>query len=200
MKTLLLALAVVAAFSPWPAHANQITYTAVLNGANEAPPTGSPATGLATVIFDDLALTLDVSASFQDLVAPSTAAHIHCCTMTPGTGTAGVATLLPAFPGFPLGATSGSFDAVLDLLSAASYNPAFVTANGGVPAAEMALVNGISAGEAYFNIHSSTFPGGELRGFLTPVETSVPEPGTLSLLGIGVLFLVGTYRSRARIR
>jgi CHRD domain/PEP-CTERM motif len=199
MKTLVLAMTVVVAFFPRPARANMITYTAILNAANEAPPNASPATGLATVIFDDLALTLDITASFQDLTTPSTAAHIHCCTTTPGTGTAGVATLVPAFPNFPLGATSGSFNAVLDLLSTTSYNPAFVTANSNsVATAEMVLVNGIAAGQAYFNIHTSQNPGGEIRGFLTPA-TSVPEPGTLSLLGIGALFVMRSYRSRTRI-
>ena len=32
------------------------------------------------------------------LITPSTAAHIHCCTTTPG-----VATTVPVFPGFPIG-------------------------------------------------------------------------------------------------
>ena len=38
-------------------------------------------------------------------------------------------------------------------------------------------------GQTYLNIHSSTFPNGEIRGFLTPV----PEPATMLLVG-GVLF------------
>src|ERR1700732_86713 len=43
---------------------------------------------------------------------------------------AGGATTVPAFSGFPLGVTSGTYDHVLDLTSASSYNPAFVTMQG----------------------------------------------------------------------
>jgi hypothetical protein len=42
-----------------------------------------------------------------------------------------VATTLPTFAGFPLGVTSGTYINTLDLTLASSYNPAFVTANGG---------------------------------------------------------------------
>jgi hypothetical protein len=38
------------------------------------------------------------------------------------------------------------------------------------------------SGGAHFNIHTSQFPGGEIRGFLQ----AVPEPGTLALLAAGL--------------
>jgi hypothetical protein len=53
------------------------------------------------------------------------------------------------------------------MLDLSSYNPAFVSANGGTAAsAEAALFAGIMAGHAYLNIHTTTFPGGEIEGFL----------------------------------
>jgi hypothetical protein len=201
MKALLIILTAMLASCPTAAQATAITYTAILNGPSEAPPNTSPATGAATVIFDDVSFTLEVKADFAGLLGTTTASHIHCCTATSGTGTAGVATLLPAFPDFPLGVTSGSFDSVLNLLSASAYNPAFVTANGGsVALAEMTLVNSLAAGTTYFNIHTTSFPGGEIRGFLQPVATAVPEPATWSLVAIGALVGARRWRSRARNR
>ena len=200
MKTLLFVLIALMALAPTTAHATPITYTAVLNGPSEAPPNASPGTGFATVIFDDTAFTLEVIASFQGLVGLTSASHIHCCTSSPGTGTAGVATVVPAFPGFPFNVMSGNLDTILNLLSASAYNPAFVTANGSsVALAELALTNGLAAGDAYFNIHTSTFPGGEIRGFLQPAQaTPVPEPGTMSLIGIGALFAARAIPERWR--
>jgi len=40
-----------------------------------------------------------------------------------------------------------------------------MSGHGGTAAgAEAALVGGLAAGQAYFNIHTSPFPGGEIRG------------------------------------
>ena len=126
------------AFAAMPsatAQAGTITYTAVLTGPNEAPPNASPGTGFATVVYDDIAHTLLVSATFQDLIGTTTAAHIHAATTAAGTGTAGVATTVPTFVGFPLGVTSGVYLNKLDLTLASSWNPSFVTAHGGTPGA-----------------------------------------------------------------
>ncbi|HXA63941.1 MAG TPA: CHRD domain-containing protein [Bryobacteraceae bacterium] len=167
-----------------------ITYVATLNGPNEG--TTSPGTGTGLVIIDTTVNTLFVMESFSGLVAPTTASHIHCCTGTPLTGTAGVATQVPSFSGFPLGVTSGSFNQTFDLTLASSWNPAFVSAHGGTPAgAEATLAAGLAAGDAYLNIHTTLFPGGEIEGFLTP---QVPEPGTFGLALVGVAGLLAWRR------
>jgi hypothetical protein len=164
-----------------PAQAAIITYQAVLSGANENLPTGSPATGLAVVIVDDVVNLMEVQVTFAGLTTPNTAAHIHCCALPPNN--AGVATVTPTFTGFPGGTTAGSYDHFFNLLDAASYNPAFVTAQGGLANARAALLNGLANNMAYLNIHTTAFGGGEIRGFLTP---AVPEPVSLSLLGLGL--------------
>jgi uncharacterized protein (TIGR03382 family) len=167
-----------------PAGASVITYAANLNGPSESPPNASPGIGITTVVVDTVANTMHVHLDFSGLVAPTTASHIHAATAVPGVGTAGVATQTPSFVGFPLGVTSGTFDNTLDMTLASSYNPAYITANGGTPAsAEAALFQAIADGRSYLNIHSTSFPSGEIRGFLTPI----PGPGAAAMLGLGVL-------------
>src|SRR5262245_43392129 len=51
---------------------------------------------------------IQILASFFGLTAPDTASHIHCCQTMPGTNV-GVATTVPAFAGFPLGMTQGTY-------------------------------------------------------------------------------------------
>ena len=77
---------------------------------------------------------------------------------------------------------------------ASSYRAAYLAGFGGSTAlAEAALAQAAADGTAYFNIHTTLFPGGEIRGFLQPV----PEPGSsIVLLGIGVAGLVARRRRR----
>jgi hypothetical protein len=174
--------------------ANTITYTAVLNGAGDG--TTSPGTGSATVVYDSTANTLFVDVSFSGLEAGTTASHIHCCTTLPGTGTAGVATQTPTFINFPLGVTSGTYTNTFDLGLASSYNPAFVSANGGtVSSAEAVFLAGLASDKTYLNIHTTMFPGGEINGFLVQ-QSTVPEPGGLGLVGMMVGGAVQLWRRR----
>jgi len=186
-RVLVSAVFLLAAVVSTQATASIITYGAFLSGSAESPPNASPGTGFAIVVIDDVLNTMHVHVEFTGLVANTTASHIHAATAVAGTGTAGVATTTPTFAGFPLGVTSGVYDNTLDLTLASSYNPAYVTANGGTTAsAETALLAAIAGGKAYLNIHTaapSGFPGGEIRGFLTPT----PEPASISVWGLGAI-------------
>ncbi len=112
-------------------------FSLTYSGANENPPNASTATGTVTGTYDDFTKRIFYTVSFSGLTTAATGAHFH----SPAT----VATNAPviiAFTGFPA-ATSGTYSA-----------SALVT-----PAQEAQLF----AGSWYANIHSSTFPGGEMR-------------------------------------
>jgi hypothetical protein len=149
---------------------------------------GGQGTGTVVLTLDDVANTLRVEATWSGLSGTLTNSHIHCCTTLPETGTAGVA--LPTF--LTLGATSGSYDQTFDLTLSATWQASFITGNGGNPAgAQAALVTALNQGRAYLNLHTSTFGGGEIRGF--PV---VPEPATAATLALGLGLLARASRAR----
>jgi hypothetical protein len=192
---LLSALALALVGGAQDCHAGVVTFLAHLTGPNESPPNGSPGVGDAIVDIDAVAHTMRVRVIFSGLVAGTTASHIHAPTPDPLSGTAGVATTIPTFPGFPLMVTSGSYDMTFNMTLASSYNPAFITASGGTTAlAEARLFQAINEGRSYLNIHTTAFPNGEIRGFLI---NSTPEPSTLALLGSGAAALAG-YTLRRR--
>jgi hypothetical protein len=165
-------------------HASLIHLHADLIGANEFPPVVSAGTGFGDFDLDTTAQTLHGHIVFSGLTGTTTASHIHCCLASPflmGVN-AGVATAVPFFLGFPIGVTSGVYDLlVADLTSPSFYNPAFVTAQGGLANAEAAFIAGLTSGRTYLNIHTTFAPGGEIRGFV-----AVPEPMTISLLVLGL--------------
>ncbi|HXQ71052.1 MAG TPA: CHRD domain-containing protein [Pyrinomonadaceae bacterium] len=193
-KTIILVGLVVAVLMASPAaRADQLVFTTTLTGAQEVPPTGSPGIGSALVTLDTVTNMLTVNVSFAGLVSPTVASHIHCCA-GPGAN-ALVATAVPTFPGFPLGVTTGTYLMSFDLTAASTYNPAFITANGGtVASAQAAFIAGLTNGLAYLNIHTEQFPTGEIRGQLG--TAAVPEPASLLLLATGVLGAAGAIRKR----
>lgn len=151
--------------------ADTITFTATLTGANEVPPRATTATGTATVIIDDVTGKGTITISFSGLSTTVTGAHIHCC----------------AAPGAN-GPVIVPFDSFLNLsadkLSGSLTNFAFTLT--------AAQVTAMKNGLAYVNVHSSQFPGGEIRGQLA----AVPEPSTLLLLGTGLLTAASRIRKR----
>lgn len=166
--------------------AHGTTYNFTTTYAPEGVGNPSLGTGWAYVSYDDVAQTMQVTTAFSGLLAGVTAAHIHGPTAVANAGTAAVATQVPTFDGFPSGVTAGSYDHIFDMTLASSFRAGFITANGGTTAsASAALLAAMLEEKTYLNIHTTAFPGGEIRGFLH--LASVPDQGaTLLLLSIGL--------------
>jgi hypothetical protein len=153
--------------APRPAEA-ATTFHAVLTGAQEVPPRATPATGFGVVVLNDAENQIDVSLQWSGLTTPTIDAHIH----GPATPTQIAGVLIPLMP--PTGATSGS------LFRTVAINATNVAR--------------LKQGLLYFNVHSTMFPPGEIRGQIGVV----PEPGSLAMLLPGLLPLGLALRRRLK--
>lgn len=170
MKTLIGLLVVAAVLAARVASAQTI-FQAVLDGLGENPPNGSPATGFGTVVLNAAQTQITVDENWSGLTAPATASHIH------GPGGAGTnAPVIFPFSGVPA-ATAGAIPE-----QTFSITPT--------------QVGYLFAGYLYFNVHTSTFPGGEIRGQIL----LVPEPSTLTLGGLGLAAMIPVLRHRRNRR
>lgn len=127
-------------------------YAATLEGLQEVPPNASPATGAATLSLSPTKM-LTVHIDFSGLIGSLTASHIH------GPAPAGVNAgvrfgLIPPAP------AASPVDVIVGPLSAADET-------------------NLNSGLFYINIHSSVFPGGEIRGQIFRDQVGV-ERGTWS--------------------
>lgn len=147
IKTLIVSATMVAATSSISA---MWTFSDGIDGLQETPPNASPATGIASGTYDDVTNMLMIDISASGFVAPITAKHIHKAPV----GVAGGVVFALSGP------TGGT--------SLTSHDMFVLT-----EAMEADFLGGLY----YVNIHSSAFPGGEIRGQLH--ATPVPEPGTL---------------------
>ena len=159
-----------------------VQYAASLNGPSESPPNQSPATGSATFAYDTDTHSLTISIIFSGLVGTTTVAGVHAGTvLSPGNQTSGVAYFMD---GWATGLQSGTYTSTFDMTTA-TYGGVYTAAHGGTAASAAAdLLAAMSNGRAYLNLRTTTYPVGEIRGFIT----LVPAPGMLALIGMcGVL-------------
>jgi CHRD domain len=121
--------------------ANAASYfTGNLSSAQENPPNASTATAFGRVTLNNAETQINASFYWSGLTGNATAGHIH----TGAVGVNGPVTFNMA----PTAATSGSV----------------VNATFAVTATQVA---DLKAGNMYFNIHTATNPGGEIRGQIT---------------------------------
>ena len=121
-------------------------FVATIDGASTVPPSGSPATGTAVFILDDVGINIDYTIEFSGLLSMEVASHIH--NAPPGQNGPTVFTSLA-----PGSSKTGTWQFVAP-----------------------SQVAELFAGNLYVNIHTTGFTAGEIRGNLhltiTPVEPS----------------------------
>ena len=111
------------------------TFVAELNGPNELPPTNTPATGYAWMMFDPTTRTLTWTVEYAGLTGNANGAHFH------GPGIRGM--------------TSPVVLSLGNALASPIQGTAVLT-----PAQAAQFVGG----RWYLNIHTPRFPNGEIRG------------------------------------
>ena len=145
-------------------------FRGLLSGFNEVPAVSTVATGDFTARVSKDETQIDWELSYSDLEGAVQQAHIHfgqkdvngaivvfLCTNL-GNGPAGTQPC-PAPP-----ATISGTATAADMVNLAAAQ--------GIAAGEFAeLVRAIRAGRAYANVHSTKFPGGEIRDQLAPGDS-----------------------------
>lgn len=127
------------------ARAPQAAYVAHLSGANEVPPVDTPASGTATFVLDSDGSTLHYRVQVSDISGISMA-HIH---QAPAGANGGVI--------HGLYAGVGTFDPDNPISGSVTLTAEQVTA--------------LNAGNLYVNVHTATYPAGEIRGQIGAYDT-----------------------------
>ena len=139
------------------ASAQQVRLAAALNGGNETPNViNTGALGTASVTVDVPNRELVVGVRVFNLPTTAVGGHIH----VGAPGTAG-----PIIFDFNVPAASGDFPVNLRL-GPAQLRPQPAQ---GIRTFDDA-VEAVTGGNSYVNIHSTQFPGGEIRGQLIPLQ------------------------------
>lgn len=146
------------------ATAGLIYISASIDGsqANAGAGNVSLATGNAALTYDDVSNLLSWEVDWSNLLGTLTVAHFHGA------------------------ANSGQNAGVqVNFLGIAPSNPSIGSIN-----ISSVQATDLLAGLWYVNIHSTAFPGGEIRGQLSVVN--VPEPSTLAVFALGVIGLASS--------
>jgi hypothetical protein len=149
------------------ASAEEETVLASLKGFKEVPSISSPALGQFQAAIDRAAGTISYELSYSGLTGDVQQAHIH---LGQRSVNGGVSVFLCQTEDAPdptgLAPRCPQRGRVTGILQAANMIDGPIVSQGIEPGQFNELIRAIRAGVAYVNVHSSTFPGGEVRGQL----------------------------------
>lgn len=133
-----------------------------LVGVQEVPSVSTPARGRFKAVIDEDAGVITYTLSYSDLQAPVQQAHIHFGQRhTNG----GISAFLCTNLGNGPAGTQACPNAPAEISGAITSADVVGPAGQGIAAGEFAeLVAALRSGAAYANVHTNTFPGGEIRG------------------------------------
>src|SRR5215471_2692959 len=131
-------------------------FSASLSGANEVPPINTAGTADFNMTIQPGAITF--SLTFSDLSTPVVVAHLH---FAPSKVAGGVMIFLCGGGGQPAcpAATSGSITGTIT-----AANVTGPTNQGIAPGDLDSALEAVRDGLSYANMHTTNFPGGEIRG------------------------------------
>ncbi|MBS1706272.1 MAG: CHRD domain-containing protein [Armatimonadetes bacterium] len=153
----------------------------LINGAQQVPATNSQAYGSGSYNLDSTSMMVTGSVAITGLSSTQvTAMHIH---------------LAPVGVNGPvifdiMGNSAGVVNLSNGFVMAFS---AMLTSDSNFTAAQK--LNAMVMGDTYINVHTASFPGGEIRGQVDCAM--VPEPASLAAIGFGVIALVSRRRRAA---
>ncbi|MGC4000534.1 MAG: CHRD domain-containing protein [Anaeromyxobacter sp.] len=138
------------------------TFSARLNGFKEVPTLSTQGFGTfsADITVGDAGPTIAWTLTFSGLSAPASAAHIHLG--QPGVA-GGIAVNLCGAGSAPACPAEGSVTGTIDATSV--VGPA---EQGIAPGELQELLVAMVVGATYVNVHTATFPTGEIRGQIGP--------------------------------
>ena len=199
MRTMRASLISILLFAFWlvPMHTMASTlFTASLDGSQEVPvDTGSTATGFATLELNAAQTRLEISLQLTglDLDGSRTPADVTDDVVGLHIHSAPVGANGPVVFGFINPNSDLNGDLVIDAIAGTVVSAWDLTEGNGTSLTSQlpALFND----GLYFNVHTVTYPPGEIRGQIT----KVPAPSVLALFALGFVGIGLVARSRRRI-